>query len=98
VAPIRRLRALLEPGGQRRLKVIGQQKALTGCHAPENFAEIRSAIGREVDRLAEATGEPGVAVDEASHLVAIASDNDDNSFAIVFHELEQRIDGFLAEI
>ena len=98
IGPVFRLRAALDPRPQPGLEAIGQIELLPGRHALEDFGQFVRIVGRKLDGLAEAAAQAGIAVDEAAHFVAIAGDDHDDAVAIVFHELQQRIDRFLAEI
>ena len=98
IGPVFRLRPALDPRPQPGRKAIGQVELLPGRHALEDFGQFRGCVGRKLDRLAEAAAQARIAVDETPHLVSIAGDDHDDAVAVVFHELQQRVDRFLAGI
>jgi len=67
-------------------------------HAAEDFTKFVSAVAREVNGLGEPSGQPRIGVDEAAHFVGVARDDHHDPVAMVFHELQERLDRFPAEI
>ena len=64
----------------------------------QNGHQLVVGIIRKIDILVEARNQAGVAGQKVVHFVGITCDNHHKVVAVILHQLDQRVDGLVAEI
>src|SRR3712207_2628901 len=87
-----------EDGREFLLRALGELEVGLLAEGLEYLDELLDAVVVEVDVLVEARAQPRVRVEEVLHLAGVAGDDDDEVVAVVFHHLQERLDGLAAEV
>jgi hypothetical protein len=66
--------------------------------SPENLVKLVGGVIRELEKTVEPRPEARVRLEERLHWPGVSCDDDDEPVTIVFHELEQSVNRFAAEI
>jgi len=80
----------------RGLGALGQDIVLLGQHMGGDAVQLFVLIIRKIDMMRDAAAEAGVGFEELVHPVGIACKDHHQIVAVVFHDLQQDLDGFLA--
>src|SRR5215210_4516887 len=87
-----------EDGREFLLRALGEFEVGPLAEGLEYLDELLDAVVVEADVLVEARAQPRVRVEELLHAPRVAGDDDDEVVAVVFHHLEERLDGLLPEV
>ena len=87
-----------DPGDQALLEHVGQFRVLSLGHQSQDRSQLFRLIGRKFDSPVEAARQARIRGDETPHFIGVSGGDHHDAVAVVFHELDQRRDGLMAEI